>query len=106
MDGISLIGLSLLELEELDVLVELATEPPLVLPLLLPPPLPFLNWWDGGGGAEMKVIILSVVGTQSFSTFLMQDLCQDVNKSFLHLDLMEHFLEGRNIGSTLIPNEI
>ena len=54
----------------------------------------------------MKVIILSVVGTQSFSTFLMQDLCQDVNKSFLHLDLMEHFLEGRNIGSTLIPNEI
>ena len=43
----------------------------------------------------MKVIILSVVGTQSFSTFLMQDLCQDVNKSFLHLDLMEHFLEAR-----------
>ena len=51
MDGISLIGLPLLELEELDVLglVELATEdedlfcdddtePPRI-------------WWDGGGGA-------------------------------------------------------
>lgn len=50
MDGISLIGLPLLELEELDVLVELATEDEdrLDEPRI---------WWDGGGGgAKINVI--------------------------------------------------
>ena len=79
MDGISLIGLPLLELEELDVLglVELATEDEDLFcaePTAGPP----LIWWEGGGGAakisKILVRLLKKTGFVSFQIFVIPNV--------------------------------
>ena len=95
MDGISLIGLPLLELEELDVLglVELATEDEDLFcaePTAGPP----LIWCDGGGGAAKisKILVRLLKQTRfvSFQIFVIpnssHNLLYQKNKKIGHFE--------------------